>query len=153
MEAICYGRRIVCQCRIGGIAVIVAALIAAVLAVVCLTPSAARATTRSSVSVTGPATAKSGQQVKLHFRGYATSGVNQLRIWLDDRPCASTARAEASRAAASKLHHAAFTVRGHFRARLTVQRSSKGTHMVCAYLLHRGTEVTVARASWRYVTS
>jgi hypothetical protein len=106
---------------------------------------------QSSVTVSGPRTAQVGQRVRLHFRGYAASGVHRLRVWLDDRACASTARAEGARIGLRSPTD--FSVDGHFRDRLTVEHSAKGTHVVCAYLVHRTSQETAARGSWRYVTS
>lgn len=97
----------------------------------------------------GPRTARAGQRIQLHFTGYAGAGVSRLRVWLDDRTCAITARAESAR---TGLSHSGFAVRHRFRDRLTVERTSKGTHVVCAYLV-RSSRGTAARASWRYVTS
>ncbi len=100
--------------------------------------------------MTGPRKAHAGQRVRLHFTGYAAPGVPRLRVWLDDRSCATSARVEASRAG---LEHRAFAVKARFRSVLTVERSYKGTHVVCAYLVRRSSRGTAARASWRYVTS
>lgn len=110
----------------------------------------ARASAQSSVSVSGPRKVRAGQRVRLHFTGYAASGVSRLRVWLDNRSCATTAQAEAGRAG---LRHRGFSVSGRFRDLLTVERSSSGTHVVCAYLVYRSSSRTAARGSWSYVTS
>jgi hypothetical protein len=105
---------------------------------------------RTSLSIRGPRRVRAGQRVQLRFTGYAGSGVSRLRVWLDDRSCATTAQAESAR---EGLEHRGFHVVRTFRDRLTVEHSSKGTHVVCAYLVHRASQRTAARASWRYVTS
>ncbi len=105
----------------------------------------------SSVNATGPPTATAGDSVELHFKGYAAKGVNRLRIWLDDRTCAASAVSVGGRSGLRQPTD--FRVRRRFRRRLTVEHTSKGTHVVCAYLLQRVTGNTAAEASWRYVTS
>lgn len=131
--------------RIGGLAGPIAAL-----AAVLVTAAGAWATTSSSVSVTGPRTARAGDKVRLRFTGYAAKGVRTLRVWLDDRKCATTANSEAARPELRTPTR--FSVHGKFKAVLTIGQSSAGTHVVCAYLVERGTQNTAARASWRYVT-
>lgn len=126
-------------------------LAAVVTASLALAATAAWSATESSVTVTGPRTAQAGQKVRLHFRGYAARGVPRLRVWLDDRTCASTAHAEGARTDLRRPTD--FAVDGQFRDRLTVLHTSKGTHVACAYLVHRTSQATVARGSWRYVTS
>jgi hypothetical protein len=105
---------------------------------------------QNSVAVSGPRQVDAGHRVRLHFTGHAAANVPKLRVWLDHRRCADTARAEGERADLKAPTD--FKVRGNFRARLTVEHSSKGTHVVCAYLVHRATQDTAARGSWRYVT-
>lgn len=130
--------------RIGGLAGPIAALVAVVLA------AAASAATSSSVSASGPHTARAGDTVRLRFIGYAADGVHTLRVWLDNRSCAATARDEAARSELRPPTH--FAVSGKFKAILTIGQSSAGTHVACAYLIVRATQGTAARASWRYVT-
>jgi hypothetical protein len=125
--------------------------VAALLAGACLSTGTAWAAARNSVSITGPHRVQAGHTVRLRFTGHAASGVRQLRVWLDDRTCATTAQAEGTRSGLRPPTN--FAVRGNFRARLTVTSSSRGTHVVCAYLVYRRTQNTAARASWRYVTS
>jgi hypothetical protein len=149
--AICYGRTIACKCRKEGLGGLTAALLAAALITACLNAGTAWAASRSHVKITGPRTAHTGQTVKLNFTGHAASGVRTLRVWLDNRQCATTAESEGKRSGLQSPTD--FRVRGTFHARLTVKRSSKGTHVVCAYLVHRTSQSTAARASWRYVTS
>lgn len=144
-KVICYGRAIELARRIGGLAGPVAALVT-----VALGAGSASAATSSSVSVSGPHTVKTGQEVKLRFTGHAATGVRELSVWLDDRTCATTASSEGARPQVRPPTN--FAVRGRFRAILTVAKSSSGTHVVCAYLVHRKTHHTAARASWRYVT-
>jgi hypothetical protein len=142
--------------RIGGpagpIAVLVAVALLAGSASAATSPVAGRASTAksNSVSISGPRRVAAGAKVKLRFTGYAAGDVHGLRIWLDNRKCATTAKAEGARPELRTPSN--FAVSGPFKARLTVMRSSMGTHVVCAYLLHRGTQNTAARASWRYVT-
>jgi len=107
------------------------------------------AAAKSSVSIRGPKQAQAGARVQLRFTGYAASGVPRLRVWLDDRSCATTAQTEAGRAG---LRHRSFAVSGRFRDLLTVEHSAAGTHVVCAYLVYGSSGGTAARASWRYVT-
>jgi hypothetical protein len=119
-----------------------------------LLAASASAATSSSVSISGPHKVVAGTEVKLRFTGYAGTGVNHLRVWLDDRKCAPSASAESGR---PELQPPAapptqFRVRRHFKDQLTVTHSSTGTHIVCAYLIYRATQNTAARASWRYVT-
>lgn len=136
--------------RIGGFARPLAAWLAAGLACASLAAGAAWASASSSVKVTGPRTVQTDQRVKLHFTGYAAAGVHQLKVWLDDRACAASAQAEGARSGPLAPSH--FRVHGQFRARLTVEHSSRGTHVVCAYLVSSATHRTAARGSWRYVT-
>jgi hypothetical protein len=131
--------------RIGGLAGPIAALVA-----VALTPASASATPSNSVSISGPRSVQIGAKVRLRFTGYAASGVPSLRVWLDNRRCATTARTEGGRAEVRAPTN--FAVSGKFKAVLTIAQSSAGTHVVCAYLVARGTQSTAARASWRYDT-
>lgn len=131
--------------RIGGVAGPIAALVAVVLAA-----ASASAATSSSVSASGPRTAKVGDQVRLRFTGYAASGVRHLRVWLDNRSCAATAKDEGARPELRPSTN--FAVTGKFKAVLTIGQSSAGTHVACAYLVDRATKTTAARTSWRYVT-
>jgi hypothetical protein len=123
-----------------------------VLAVTCAVAAPALGATRkSSVSVSGPATARANRAVKLLFRGYAARPANELVIYLDDRTCASTGRTEGKRSEV----RAPTLVKGlsrWFSARLTVQRSATGTHIVCGYVESQSSGQTFARASARYVT-
>jgi hypothetical protein len=112
--------------------------------------ASADAAAKSTVTASGPSTAQTGQSVTLQFKGYADNGVTRLRVWLDDRTCATTAASEGARSGLQAP--TPFDVHHRFRARLTIQHSSKGTHVACAYLVYKGTN-TAARASWRYVTS
>jgi hypothetical protein len=109
------------------------------------------AATHSWVRASGPRTAQAGQQVRLHFTGYAARGANRLRVFLDDQSCATTARSEGTRM--DLRAPTDFRVHARFRDRLIVSHSSPGTHVVCAYLVSRSTDQTAARTSWRYVTS
>lgn len=131
--------------RIGGLAGPIAALAAVV-----LTAAGASATPSSSVSISGPRSVQVGARVRLRFTGYAASGVPSLRVWLDNRRCATTARSEHGRPEVRAPTN--FAVNGKFKAVLTIAQSSAGTHVVCAYLIARGTQNTAARASWRYAT-
>lgn len=131
--------------RIRGPAGPIAALVA-----VLVTAATASAAPSSSVSVSGPHRAQAGDKVRLRFTGYAATGVRTLRVWLDDRKCATTANAEAARP--ELRTPTKFAVHGKFKAVLTIGQSSAGRHVVCAYLIDRGTQNTAARASWRYVT-
>lgn len=135
--------------RIGGLAGPVAALVA-----VALASTSASAATANSVSISGPRSATAGQRIRLRFTGYAAPDVRRLKVWLDNRKCAMAAKAESAR---PELQPPApppsqFKVSGQYRAVLRVDRSSTGTHIVCAYLLYAGTQTTAARATWRYVT-
>lgn len=144
-KAICYGRAIQLERRIRGPAGPIAALVLAALAA-----ASATAATSSSVSISGPRRVEAGDRVKLHFSGHAGAAVHSLRVWLDDRTCAATASAEGDRP--ELRPPTKFRVSGKFRAVLRIGQSSTGTHIVCAYLVHHGTQNTAARASWRYVT-
>jgi hypothetical protein len=125
--------------------------LAATVTAACLNAGTAWAAARSTVKITGPRTAHVGQTVRLNFSGHAAPGVRTLRVWLDSHQCATTAQSEGMRSGLQSPTD--FSVRRRFRARLTVMHSSKGTHFVCAYLVHRTSQSTAARASWRYVTS
>ncbi len=144
-RAICYLRAIQLARRIRGPAGPIATLVTAALAV-----AGASAAAPSSVSISGPRSVVAGGKVKLRFTGHAATGVRSLRVWLDNRKCAATASTEGARPELNAPTK--FRVSGHFRAVLTVDRSTAGTHVVCAYLTSQGTQSTAARASWRYVT-
>jgi len=144
-RAICYLRPIQLARRIRGPAGPIATLVTAALAA-----AGASAAASSSVSISGPRTVDTGGKVKLHFTGYAATGVHGLRVWLDNRKCADTANAEGARPELKAPTK--FRVGGNFKAVLTVDRSTAGTHVVCAYLTSQSTQNTAARASWRYVT-
>jgi Tfp pilus assembly protein PilF len=122
----------------------------AALAVAAVLAASASAAPANSITISGPRTATAGQRVKLRFTGYAATNVRRLRVWLDDRKCATTAKAEGARP--DLRAPTTFQVKGDFDDSLKVDRSSTGTHLVCAYLLYQGTVATAARASWRYVT-
>jgi hypothetical protein len=92
-----------------------------------------------------------GQPVPLKVNGYAGRGARTLTVWLDDKRCAQTDRAEELRG--PRLPPPAqYRVSGSFVINLTVKRSVPGPHYACAYLTRHRTGRTVARASWRYVT-
>ncbi len=131
--------------RIGGPAGLFAALFVTVVAA-----ASASAAPSNSISISGPQSVQAGAKVKLRFTGFAASDVPSLRVWLDNRRCATTAKAEGSRP--ELRSPTSFSVTGNFRAVLTIGRSSPGTHVACAYLTSQGTQSTAARASWRYVT-
>jgi hypothetical protein len=142
---ICYGRAIELARRIGGPAgPIAASVVAALIA------ASASAAMSSSVSISGPHRVAAGAKVKLRLTGHAGTGVRGLRVWLDNRACAPTARAEGARP--DLRIPTKFRVKGSFDDVLTVTHSATGTHIACAYLIHRGTQTTAAQASWRYVT-
>ncbi|MFL5824620.1 MAG: hypothetical protein ACJ764_14400 [Solirubrobacteraceae bacterium] len=144
-DAICYGRAIKPARRIGARVVLILAL-----AIIALPTAGAGAAGRSSLTVSGPRHAGRGQRVRLHLRGHAAKGIHRLAVWLDNRRCADRAKVESERHRLRKP--SVFHVHGNFRAVLTIRHSTKGTHVACAYLQHRRTRVTEARASWRYVT-
>jgi hypothetical protein len=119
--------------------------------VAALAAAGASAATFNSVSISGPRTATAGQQVKLHFTGYATPNARRLRVWLDDHRCAISAKAEGARPEVEPPSKYKLPS-GDFKAELTVKHSTVGTHVVCAYLIYPSSQNTAARASWRYVT-
>jgi hypothetical protein len=103
------------------------------------------------VAIHGPRKARAGRPVRLQAHGYAGRGARTLVVWLDDKRCAPTDRAEELRG--PRLPPPGqFRVNGSFVVHLTVKRSVPGTHYACAYLTRHRTGRTVARASWRYVT-
>jgi hypothetical protein len=131
--------------RIRGPAGPLAALVA-----VAMTAASAAATSSNSITISGPKHVQAGQRVKLRFTGYGTREVTRLLIWLDDRRCAASAKAEGARA--NLQSPTKFPVSGSFNDVLNIKRSTTGTHMVCSYLVRKGTEATAYRATWRYVT-
>ena len=143
-DLICYGRPIQAARRIG-------ARVVLILALACASwPAAGWAASRNRLTVSGPHHVATGSRVELHFRGHAARHVHRLVVWLDNHPCADRAKVESQRK--RLLPPSAFRVHGNFRAQLTIEHSSKGTHVVCAYLLHHHTRTTEAHASWRYAT-
>lgn len=131
--------------RIGGPAGLLTAL-----AVTVVAAASASAAPSNSVSISGPHSVQAGAKVKLRFTGYAASDAPSLRVWLDNRKCATTAKAEGARP--ELRSPTSFSVTGNFKAVLTIGKSSPGTHLACAYLVDQGAQNTAARASWRYVT-
>jgi hypothetical protein len=131
--------------RIGGLAGPIATLVVA-----CLAAAGASAAAANSLSASGPRHVQAGQTVKLHFTGYATTDVHRLWVWLDNKRCAATAKAEGSRTYLRTPTK--FDVSGPFKAVLKVDHSAAGTHVACGYLVFQGTQATAARASWRYLT-
>jgi hypothetical protein len=120
-------------------------------AILALLGTVAWAASGSSFQVSGPQHVATGQQVQLRFGGHAAEGVRRLVVWFDKQACADRAKVESGRS--WLFSPSVLQVRGNFSARLTIEHSARGTHVVCAYLEQHRTRVTKARASWRYVTS
>ena len=114
-------------------------------------PALALSALSTHVAIHGPRSVSAGKPVPLRVTGYAGRGSRTLVVWLDDKHCAGTDRAE-DRRARHLPPPGQYRVSGSFVVNVTVKRSVPGTHFACAYLTQRQTGRTVARASWRYVT-
>lgn len=113
-------------------------------------PALGSSAPQNTVAVSGPSRVAPKHAVHLDISGYATAGVTTLAVWLDDRQCAPTGRAESARKHLPQP--ARFAVAAGFDVHLTIKRSVPGTHYACAYLIRPSNARTVARASWRYTT-